>query len=179
MLTLNLVSERQKKEIKLKSIYTALKGVGIFLVAASLFFAIIFSAAKIILKNDYNQILGQTALVEEAGNFYVAEVKDINKKIVSAGEVQSGYMPWSRALEELVSLTPASVTYSYLKIDQTASTAEIKGKANNREDLLLLKENLNSAKIFSDVELPLGDILRKENINFNIIMKLNILEIKK
>jgi hypothetical protein len=179
MLTLNLISQEQKKEIKLKNIYAVIKIIGWSLTVAVIFFSVIFSGAKFILKDNYNQVLEQTTLVANADNSYLAKIKDINEKINSAGEVQKEYISWTSVLKKITGSTPQGITYSYLKIDRAGAKASLKGAAEKREDLLALKENLNNSNLFSGIESPMDDILQKENINFNISLNLNIDEIKK
>lgn len=180
MLNLNLISEEQKKEIKLKNIYAIIKIIGWIFIVAAIFFSIIFSMAKFILTNNYNQVLAQTALVADADNSYLARIKDINEKINSAKQVQKEYISWTTVLKKITDLTPQGVTYSYLKIDKADAKASLKGTAEKRENLIFLKENLNNSNLFSGIESPVDDILiKKENINFNINLNLNIEEIKK
>lgn len=179
MLTLNLISQEQKREIKLKNIYAVIKITGWSLTIVAAFFSIIFLAAKFILKDNYSQVLEQTSLVADADNSYLAKIKDINEKINSAEQVQKEYISWTSVLKKITGLTPQGITYSYLKIDKPGAKASLKGVAEKREDLLALKENLNNSNLFSSIESPMDDILQKENISFNISLNLNIDEIKK
>ena len=62
--------------------------------------------------------------------------------------MQKEYISWTSVLKKITDLTPRGITYSYLKIDKVAAKASLKGAAEKREDLLILKENLNNSNLF-------------------------------
>jgi len=48
------------------------------------------------------------------------------------------------------------------------------GSAKLRDQLLVLKNNLESSELFSNVEIPLENLLKKEGVDFNIKADINL-----
>jgi Tfp pilus assembly protein PilN len=173
MLSLNLVSDELKKEIKLRHIYKLIKKIGYTFIITTIVISAVLTAAKIILKKNYIKIVEQTSLVNISKQSYASRVKEINLRLNAISEIQNNYISWADLLKYLSEKTPGKITLSFIKINKDNATLKIGGEAKTREDLLIFKENLENSKVFSDINLPLENILEKENISFEISAKIN------
>ena len=172
MLTLNLVSSDQRKEIKLRHIYNLIKTVSYTLIIILIITTIILLVAKIILQSKFNEIVAQTTLVTETNQVYNNDVREINNKLNFIEKIQNDYTPWSTLIKNLADITPADINFYYLKLNSQDQTIKIKGTAKLRSSLLDFKDKMTAATYFKNIEFPIKNILEKENIDFEINAKL-------
>lgn len=174
MITLNLVSSGQKKEIKLRHLYGFIKTVSLTLIVITMAIAIILLVAKIILQSKFNEIVSQTTLVTKTNQGYKNQVREINSKLNFISKIQAEFIPWSNLIKNLAAMTPGDINLYYLKLDSLEPTIKIKGRARLRSSLLNFKEKMETAGYFKEIDFPIKNILEKENIDFEINAKLNL-----
>jgi len=174
MLTLNLISEQQKKEIKLRHVYGFIKKVNLSLIIITIAVAIILLVAKTILQLKFNDVVEQTTLVTKTNLGYNNKVREINDKLNFVSKVQGNFIPWSNMLKSLADITGQDINLYYLKADAQNKTIQIKGKAKFRDGLLNFKDKLAALPEFSEINFPVQNILEKENIDFEINAKINL-----
>lgn len=177
MLTLNLVSAEQKKEIKLRHLYGFIKKISLALIIIAVIIAIILLAAKIVLQFKFNDIVEQTTLVTKNNQGYNSKVREINGKLNFIAKIQDDYIPWSNLIKKLAEITPADINFSYLKLNAQDKTISLKGKAKFRDSLLDFKDEMAANPVFQDIDFPIKNILEKENIDFEINAKLDLTKI--
>ncbi len=174
MLTLNLVSSEQKKEIKLRHIFSLIKKINLTLIAITIVIAIILLSAKIILQLKFNQIVTQTTLVTKNNQGYNNQVREINNKLNFVATIQDDFVPWSNLLKNLAEMTPADINFYYLKINGEEQSIKIKGNAKLRDSLLNFKNSMENSPTLKNIDFPIKNILEKENIDFEINSKINL-----
>jgi hypothetical protein len=174
MINLNLVSSGQKKEIKLRHIYTLIKNVNYVLIIISIIIAIILLVAKTILQSKFNEVVAETTLVTKTNQGYNNNVREINNKINFINKIQNEFIPWSNLIKSLADMTPNDINLYYLKVDAKDQSIKIKGKAKLRSSLLNFKDSMSTAAYFKDIDFPIQNILEKENIDFEINAKINL-----
>ena len=177
MLTLNLIPQQLKKEIKLKQIYKMLKRMNCFIIIAMAIIAITLLIAKLIMQNHFNNVVEQGALITKSSQTYNAEARDINLQISQTKQIQSGFIEWSLLLENLTAKIPEDISLSNVKLSVNPNLINIKGLAKTRDNLLVFKKNIEDSPVYSDIKFPLQNIMQKENINFEISAKLNLHEL--
>ena len=177
MLTLNLVSAEQKKEIKLRHLYGFIKKISLTLIVIAIVIAIILLVAKIVLQLKFNNIVEQTTLVTKNNQGYNSKVREINGKLGFIAKIQDEYIPWSNLIKKLAAITPADINFSYLKLDAQDKTISLKGKAKFRDSLLDFKDEMAANPVFQDIDFPIKNILEKANIDFEINAKLDLTKI--
>lgn len=94
----------------------------------------------------------------------------VNSQIGDILAIKEDQMYWSRLLIEMsASIIPG------IEIGEIASknfNIILTGKSDSRDDLIKFKEKLESNGCFSDVNLPLSNLVSKENIDFQIDFKI-------
>src|SRR3989338_7724739 len=168
MITLNLVSNEQKKEIRLRHVYLFIKKINLTLIIITSAAAVILLSAKTILQIKFNDVVEQTTLVTKNNQGYNNKVREINAKINFVEKVQQGHTPWSGLLNLIAEITPRDVNLYYLKVNAEDKTLAIKGEAGRRASLLDLKAKMDKMPLFANIEFPIKNILEKENIDFEI-----------
>lgn len=173
MLTLNLISNEQKKEIKMKRLYESFKKNLFILFVLTCLMAIIFLLSKLILQNEFINIVQQTSIITKNSRGFDNKISGINHQINAALSIQNNYKAWSPLIKDIAEKTPADITLNLIAINGDGKAVQIKGTAKYRENLLEFKKELENSGKYNNIDLPLQNILQKENINFDISVKLN------
>jgi len=174
MLTLNLVSTGQKKEIKLRHVYGFVKTVNLTLIIITITIAIVLLVARIILQSEFNKVVSQTTLVTKTNQSYNNNIRGINNKLNFVEKIQSEFFPWSNLIKNLALMIPADINIYYLRLNAAEQTVKIGGRAGQRSSLLSFKDKMEAAPYFREIDFPIKNILEKENIDFEINAKLNL-----
>jgi len=174
MLYLNLVSDKLKKEIKLRHLYLLVREISGIILIITIFLVSILLIAKIILQNSFNEIVSQTTLITRNNQTYNVKVREINDKLDFVSMIQAGYISWTNLFENLAIAMPSGIKLYSLKLNYKDQAISIKGMAKNRDDLLNFKNNLENSPYCSAINFPLKNILEKENIDFEINTTLNL-----
>lgn len=173
MITINILSQETKKELKLRRIHTAIKNSGFVFVLVIIVISMMMLIARIIMQETFNGIVAQTTLITRNSQSYNSKVREINTKINSVEQIQKGHTTPSAILTLLSGFTDDNIVYSSINISTTNNTINTRGFAGTRESLLGLKDKMESSGIFTNIEFPLANILEKTNITFTINAKIN------
>ncbi|MFH1232547.1 MAG: PilN domain-containing protein [Patescibacteria group bacterium] len=174
MLVLNLISKKFKKEIKLKHFYQLIKRINYTLIIIATITATILLFAKIILQNNFIDIVEQTSLITKNNQNYNNKIKEINNKLKTVSTIQNDFIVWSKIIEDISKITPTNVTLNLVRMDSTNRNIKLQGKAKQRSDLLELKSNLEKSTLYNSIDLPIKNLLEKEDIIFEINAKINL-----
>jgi Tfp pilus assembly protein PilN len=79
--------------------------------------------------------------------------------------------------QQLTDITPNSISYNQIKFFFQQKTIELSGTAKTRNDLLSLKNSLEKAGWIKKINLPMDNLVDKENNQFQITIELNEPEI--
>ncbi len=174
MLTLNLVSEQLKKEIKSRHIFNLVKKLNYILIIIAIIIAIILLTSKIILQINFTKVVNQTTLVNSYSSVYTKKVRQINSQLNTITQIQNNYVEWSKLFKIISDIVPEGIRFTSLKIDNDGAIIKIRGFAETRDSLVDLKDRFKKSDIFSDIKSPIQDILKKDDINFTIDMKFDL-----
>ncbi|MDO8668785.1 MAG: PilN domain-containing protein [Candidatus Buchananbacteria bacterium] len=178
MIIINLLSPNQKRELKIKRVYVAIKELVILILLFTLIIAIMLLISKYILDNSLAKLIERNAYVISENRDIVNRINMLNDKISTVSKIQTDFKRWSDFLVTLTNLTPDNISYNSIKIKYDDTSLELTGVAKTRNDLTKLKNSLTDSNIFETVNLPLKDLLSKENNNFTITAKMIPAKIK-
>ncbi len=108
----------------------------------------------------------------------------INLKLAELANIQNQFIPWSNILIYLVKDVPPNIKINFLNIQPSSGKETeqwnviIRGLAKSRNDFLLFQEQLKKSQFFEKVELPIGNLTQKENIEFEFKTTLLLKTIK-
>ncbi len=174
MIKLNLVSPSVKKEIESRRIHFILRQMGGLFVVVSAFMAIYILLGQILISYHFIKTVEQSVQMTKSDEGYGGKTRDLRTQVNHIADIQSDFVAFSHIIEEIMKTVDNNITFSTLNFDRDEESVLFNGNAKTRESLLKFKENLEISKYFDNVELPLANILQKENIKFNIKVKLNI-----
>lgn len=178
MITLNLISPEYKKTIKIKKILRDAQNLFLCITLITIITAIVLLAARKVLEDHFVSTIGQTSLISR-NQTENKKIVEINKKIQLAKQIQQDYIPWSRLIIHFSKLVPDNIIIDSFNVNPDANKNEFKislsGTAAVRNDFLDFKKKLLEAKkLFDekDVEIPVANLFEKEDIKFNINLKI-------
>jgi hypothetical protein len=179
MLRLNLLSDETKNDLKFRRLYSLVVNIDYMLLVGAMFLALVFLGSYQLLSVTYKEFSGKEAVAGSDGKKYVEKAKEINDKLRIASKVQTDFVKTSRILKELSSRIPEGISLSYIKIDLSNKSIKIAGLAKERETLLSLKEKIMESQVFNEVDSPLQNILQKEDVEFEMNIKLDLTKMPK
>lgn len=179
MIRLNLLSPANKKmvaqEILLRSLFIA----AIFLVIWSALFFVFVGQSWFFLSIQ-NRALQNRLAVEASTDSsqklqsFEAVLKSVNATVLRAEDVLKlpSYSP-NAIFDIVVPLIPDGVSLAGFDLNAPTRKLTLSGKAVTRESFLLFEKNLKGkTSVFSEVNSPLSNVLKPDNITFVLVLTL-------
>jgi len=180
MLTLNIIPKNLKQEIRNYQIQKLIKSLLKILFIFSVLIILNTATSHMYLNNYIKKEIDPLIEHESNKKNIDAENKlaEISSKIDRLDKMQDDFIPWSNLLLSIAENTPNEISYSQITMNKTDSSLLLKGFAPTREGLIKLRDYLKNNNFISELNFPVSNMLKKENINFDINTKINIDAIK-
>jgi hypothetical protein len=173
---INLLPPNKKEDICNAERFRSVLGwEAVIFFLAILFFGFIFGVNYLL---DFNlRVIADNKVSDSRGSKQYETIKnyenkfsEINSRITKISNITSGQIYWSTLFSKLGKIIPDNVEIS--GISTKNFSIFFAGKAKNREDLLLFKNNLIQESCFENVNLPLSNLVSKEDIVFQIDLEI-------
>lgn len=171
---INLLPQNKKEEIRKSKQFQSILGWEVVIsFIAVIFFGFIFVLNHLI---DLNfkvvsaENNGSDGNKYETIKYYENKFSEINSKISKISDVSKGQIYWSEFFLKLNGAVPDSVEITDLSTKNFS--AYLAGKAKTREDLLRFQDNLNKIECFENVNLPLSNLVSKEDVAFQMDLEI-------
>lgn len=168
MISLNLLSPDQKKDLKTKRIYMAIKELVMLALLFAALIGMLLVLAKYFLEEQLVNLIEKNAADIRNSQEINNQILAINKKLSTAKDIQDDFKKWSYLIKQVTELTPAGIYYNNYEIYHREKQLVLTGVAPNRQTLLSLQQALEASPLFASVQLPLSDLIEKENNNFTV-----------
>ena len=172
MITLNLIPKEKKAEIGLMNFYITLKNVIILILCITIFIAVSLLITKAALQNYFNTVVAQTTLTNQYASSFSQGVQKFNKKLTAAEKIYSTFTSWTKFLIQFSKLVPSDVVISSINIQ--GQKVLLSGTAQTRDGLIKFDSNLKQSPLFSNVETPLENLLKRNDVEFNTRADINL-----
>ena len=137
----------------------------------AVFIAILFSINYIL---QINLSLAGNSLIEDGKNTsqfreiekYDADIKSVNVRVSELGKIQAGQLHWMNFFEKLNADVPDGITLN--KIASKNYAISLSGIAADRDVLIAFKDKLEQDGCFEGINLPLSNLVAKENLDFQL-----------
>jgi len=176
MITLNLLPPQIKKEAHLLQLYLSLKNAIVLILFFTILAAISLLLAKLTLQEQFNRTVNETTLTTQYGNIFSNDIKSVNHQLTEVTKIQKEFIPWTLFIAELSKFTPPTISIFNVNINSNSVT--ISGFATTRDALLEFQQALKDSNLFVESDVPLENLLTKENINFNIKAVLDLTKLQ-
>ncbi|MFH0853333.1 MAG: PilN domain-containing protein [bacterium] len=170
-MSLNFLPSSDKEELSKEQKLIALQSNSfIFLIVAGILAIIIY--LNLWLLTQHNQFLEksisdlrQSQTIKETTSLE-AQIKEFNTKVKLIDSITSEQLPLSNILAELIQKIPRGISVERISIDTNQNSFELRGIAQDRTSYLSLKDSLLETNWFTEVNLPITDLLSRDTINF-------------
>ncbi len=166
---LNLLSPEKYQNLKRMVSFQFIKNLletVLFIISVS---GIILLGGQWILQDYFGKIAEQIISVSNRYADTNREIKKINTILNTLEKLQKEYQTPSVLLSEIIQKINPGIILSNLTINNEKIT--ISGTAITRQDLLILKEQLDDLNFVEPSEIPPEQLIEKENINFFLVFK--------
>ncbi|HAM88990.1 MAG: hypothetical protein US83_C0002G0090 [Candidatus Falkowbacteria bacterium GW2011_GWC2_38_22] len=168
MITLNIIPDELKNEIKLNDHYVFYKKVMSLILFMAIFFSAVLLTAKIILATQQSDTDQQNTIITKSSENYSKQINEINIQLKEIKSIQNNDINWTDFFLSMNDFIGNEIKISRLYAGKNDNSLRISGIAKSRNDLLAFKEKLEKSEKFSNINLPISSLLEKENINFEI-----------
>jgi len=145
-----------------------IKGVFEILLITASVLAMILLGSQTVLQTYFAELTENVVAVNSEHIEEIREILRVNKLLDQTQNVQKGYIAWTPLIEEVASSTPQGVTLSSFTIDKIGQKMTLSGYAQTRDIFLQFQNELRGISFVSDINSPLSDLTKPENIAFNI-----------
>lgn len=174
---INLIPPYRKEEITRAKRFSLVARLGLAIFAVFiLFFSFLFGLYKTLdidlsVASNYQKPGLESSKYEKIKKFD-DEFEKINSKTDQVMAIRNDQLYWSNLFILLSKSTISGIEVTNLATN--SYSVSLAGKADNRDSLVAFKDKLAGEDCFSDVNLPLSNLVSKENIAFQ--MDFNIKE---
>ncbi|EKD46436.1 MAG: hypothetical protein ACD_67C00237G0003 [uncultured bacterium] len=168
---LDLLPKQRKSEIRRKKIFRILlREEALFLLPLLLFIIILLNVYYLISVQHDISIAAHSSIESQEKyqelNLYEEKFKQVNETASLILKISDGHLHWGKVFDKMNGIIPEGIALTGF------STKNYKifliGNAKDRNILLNFKEKLSSDQCFEDVNVPLSNLVVKENVDFQM-----------
>ena len=168
---LDLLPQEKKNEIKRRKIFRIiLREEFLFSLPIIIFIVILFNVYYL-LNIQYSSALAASSINKAQEKYrelssYEEKFIKVNESVDALTKIQGSQLHWINVLRELSLVTPDGIALS----DLSTKNYQIflLGKADSRDDLLEFKSKLDVSACFQSVNVPLSNLVVKEDVDFQL-----------
>jgi len=172
MLRTNLIPPEQKERLRWKNYYQNIISSGFILFLLILVFIISLAGILLFIHFKYLSIENKIT-IEQSRIIQTESYKDLEKKIINLNKNLADFRKTQNQKSNIYSLLDnissslfVGVTVYSLDVNRTAKLITVSGFSPTRENLLAIKNNLETNPNYKDIDFPLSNLANPQNINF-------------
>jgi len=174
MLNLNLLPPYYKKEIRIRKVNSQILYISIFIFGVIIIFIFLLGLINLFLFIQSKKIDAKIKKINQELNLkktkeYEKRIKEFNQMLIRIDEIEKEKVQFSPILEEISYLVPKEIKINAIYLNK--SEININGFAPKRENLLHLKQVLENSKKFTDIKIPLSNLIKPQDIEFTVSFK--------
>lgn len=173
MLSLNLMSPKQREAIRTRVLFSFIERVVTSIIGALL----IFGAALFLISSHMTNRLAELTDRQILSSGYVTTNRDIkvfNGKLRRIETIQGEVVPITLLLTDIVERTPDGIDISLLELNVSLETLKINGQSALRDDVLDFEAALLDSPYIAELEAPISNLLRKTDVPFQFLATPNL-----
>ena len=180
----NLLPKDAQKEIKIERITSRLLNLFLWVLISLGILIVLIVAARIYLASEKNrvseQIVLQKLVVSQEENKEIKdELTEFNTHLSNLVKFENSHAYWSEVLIVFARLLPADMAIDTLSAEREDGQINVSGFASTRDSVLALRRNLLDSEFFEDVNFPLSNLIKPEDVNFRYSFFVNSEELLK
>jgi Tfp pilus assembly protein PilN len=146
-------------------------GLSAIIIVASML-GIAFLGGKYVLQTYFSDLGDNLLAINLEAQERNISVRTINKRVKESESLLSVYQYWPDTIKLFSDVIPDTVYLTSLQIDTKTKRAVMTGRATTRESLLALGVALRELEMVQDAEIPLSDLTKPNDIEFDISITL-------
>ncbi|HPN96829.1 MAG TPA: hypothetical protein PLK35_03605 [Candidatus Moranbacteria bacterium] len=168
---INLLPDYRKEEIEKAKRLKLTWRFGLFIIIFFLiFFSFLFGIRKI-LEINFNSIISNQKAGSDSDKYeeikkYDEEFSRTNQEVSQVLAIKKDQIYWSNLFVILSKASLPGVEFTDIKTKNYK--VFLIGKADSRDNLTALKENLEKSSCFENLAFPLSNLVSKENVDFQM-----------
>lgn len=173
---LDLLPKQRKTKLKREKLFRRiLHDEFLFLIPVALFIAILFNIYYLLtIERDISVAAKSQAESQDKYqeiSSYEEKFKQVNDDSAKLLKIQAGHLHWAATFGKLSEVMPEGVSI----VDFSTKDFKIflTGKAKSRDALLSFKGKLDDDECFADVNVPLSNLVVRDNIDFQMDLSIN------
>ncbi len=145
---------------------------GFVLIFVFLVISFSFFTSDKVLQNFYRVVDNTNFLIQTQVEDPV-DVREVNLKINEVERIKKKSFDWLELFGAVSEILPEDIYVESLRVDKEEGLASLTGLALSRESLVSLRDELERSEYFYSPDMPLDSILKREDINFDIKVRIN------
>ncbi len=172
---LNLLPPKQKKELRLRFLNKTIACFVIAIILIILSLILFLFLAQKFLKVSLEEKEIELSSWQSKSKIQELEkledqLQEVNRNVVFLNKKLEQRVEFYLILEKLAEYTPLEIRVDNLYINNSREVI-ISGYSPSRNNLLAFKENLEKSSVFTNLDFPLSNLAKTENIKFHFSFK--------
>lgn len=139
---------------------------------AAVLFAFVYLSAQ------HSSVLANSSQGTTVDQSVIDRVKEVNQLTERLSNIAESELYPQTMINALSSKDQTGITINYYKVDLEKGTAEVRGHAVLRNDLINYRNMLQESGMFESVQIPISNLVAEENIEFNITLQKEVVKQK-
>lgn len=171
MKILNLLPQARKKELELEFLSHKVLMFWTMVILSLIIFVILaavfrFYMQSLITSNEEIISVNKQRLEAPEYKQLHDEILALNDTVADIKNINNHHYAWSNALYQLSSLVSARVQLNQLSFSAAKAQMDISGQARERQDVLVLYEDIKASEFFDEINFPLNNLEQPTSSNF-------------
>ncbi len=177
MITINLLSSEEKKDISYERSNISLVGSFVILGFVLIMLTFVLYTISDVQKGTLNAVASETKNIEkflnQEGNAQIeSKIKQINNYLSTIKAIEEDRTDFAKTLTEIANQTITGIRIFDIKLNKTDKNFEISGNAVARDNLVQFTSNLGKTGYFESIESPPSNLISPTDISFKVTGKL-------
>lgn len=168
---LNLLSPDKYQHLKKMVSFQFIKNLLELILIIICLGGIVLLGGQWVLQDYFNQIAEQIISVSNRYAGTNQDIKKINSILSRVEKIQKEYQNLTLPLSELTKKIPRNIILTSLNFDDKNKKIILTGTAITRDDLLALKDQLNTLAWIKPMQIPPAQLTEKNNIQFSLTLE--------
>lgn len=174
MITLNIISDQQRSIIQKGRTYAVVKRICISTLGASFLICVMLLATYLALDKKLDSLIEENQRIEQEINSdeeqsdIMESANQLNQDLARLDAAQNEYFEASKIITPLADYLAEGVFINSFTFNIRNRSFEISGFSPTRDAFIKTKQQIDDSEMFSNIQSPVSNLLKKEEINFTI-----------
>ncbi|KPJ84873.1 hypothetical protein AMJ57_05170 [Parcubacteria bacterium SG8_24] len=168
--TLNLLAPDKKKVLKTQFVLAFVQSKLAVLFIVTIFITGTILGLRGLLVGVKEDLMERSQVESSEYNSVALQISSINDYITRAEAVMGQFVDWQAVTESITASMPKGTVLDTIQVD-AAHSIYIRGQALTRDDVLIIRDRLESLPHFTEIRAPLSNILKQYDVPFEFQLK--------